>query len=109
MVLCFDHREKGNGEVANEQVFIPGILPKIPGWIYYLFGKPIQTHGRGDHILKDREKAVELYLQIKSEVEHSMAYLLKKWEEDPYRSIFNRVVYQVFHSPHRDIPGFKPD
>lgn len=108
MILYFDHRENRSGEAANEQLFLPGILPKIPGRMYYLFGKPIQTRGR-EQILKDREKASELYLHIKSEVESSMAYLLKKREEDPYRNIFDRVIYRVLHSPMRDIPGFKPD
>ncbi|KAK4777034.1 hypothetical protein SAY86_005722 [Trapa natans] len=100
-------REIGNGEVGNHQIFIPGLLPKIPGRIYYLFGKPIETRGR-EGILEDREEATEFYLQIKSEVDQNMAYLLKKREEDPYRSILDRVLYRVLHSPIRDIPGFKP-
>ncbi|KAK0599405.1 hypothetical protein LWI29_004987 [Acer saccharum] len=34
-------RDEISGEVANQRLFIPGLLPKIPGRFYYLFGKPI--------------------------------------------------------------------
>ena len=73
-----------SGKFANQDLFIPMLMPKIPGRFYYLFGKPIKTKGRED-ILKDKQVANQLYLQIKSEVEHSMAFLLKKRQEDPYR------------------------
>ncbi|XP_031395785.1 acyltransferase-like protein At1g54570, chloroplastic isoform X2 [Punica granatum] len=100
-------RDSGSGEVANDQLFLPGILPKVPGRMYYLFGKPIEIRGR-EEILMDKKNASELYFQIKSEVERSMAYLIKKREEDPYRNIFDRVTYRVLHSPSNEIPGFKP-
>ncbi|OWM66972.1 hypothetical protein CDL15_Pgr000424 [Punica granatum] len=100
-------RDSGSGEVANQQLFLPGILPKVPGRMYYLFGKPIETGGK-EKILMDKKNASELYLQIKSEVERGMAYLLKKRKEDPYRNIFDRVTYRVLHSPSNEIPGFKP-
>jgi hypothetical protein len=31
--------------VANQQVYLPGILPKVPGRFYFFFGKPIETEG----------------------------------------------------------------
>jgi hypothetical protein len=34
-----------DGEVANQQVYLPGILPEVPGRFYYYFGKPIETEG----------------------------------------------------------------
>ncbi|KAL2517044.1 Acyltransferase-like protein [Abeliophyllum distichum] len=94
-----------SGEVANQALYLPGLLPKIPGRIYYLFGKPIQTNGRRE-MLKDRSNAKELYLHIKSEVENSMAYLMKKRKEDPYRSIVDRTIYRVLHAPMDQVPSF---
>ena len=95
------------GEIANQELYMPGLLPKVPGRLYYLFGKPIQTKGRQE-LLKDREKARELYLQIKSEVENSMAYLLGKREEDPYRTILDRTAYRAFFAPIDQVPTFDP-
>ncbi|XP_030534950.1 phytyl ester synthase 1, chloroplastic isoform X2 [Rhodamnia argentea] len=100
-------REGMSGEGANETLFMPGILPRIPGRFYYLFGKPIETRGRYE-ALKDRENANELYLQVKSRVESCIAYLLKKREEDPYRSILDRSVHRALHSPLHEIPAFEP-
>ncbi|XP_061946666.1 phytyl ester synthase 1, chloroplastic-like isoform X2 [Populus nigra] len=101
-------RDKSKGEVANQELYIPGILPKVPGRFYFLFGKPIETKGRKEEILEDRENANQLYLHIKSEVERCIAYLLKKREEDPYRSIVDRTVYRALHSPLHEVPAFDP-
>lgn len=38
-------RSDTGGEVANQQIHMPGILPKVPGRFYYYFGKPIETEG----------------------------------------------------------------
>uniref|UniRef100_A0A6M2EXF1 Acyltransferase n=1 Tax=Populus davidiana TaxID=266767 RepID=A0A6M2EXF1_9ROSI len=101
-------RDKSKGEVANQELYLPGVLPKVPGRFYFLFGKPIETRGRKEEILEDREKANQLYLHIKSEVERCIAYLLKKREEDPYRSIVDRTVYRALHSPLHEVPAFDP-
>ncbi|KAK9292356.1 hypothetical protein L1049_020322 [Liquidambar formosana] len=100
-------RDGMSGEVANQQLFFPGLLPKIPGRYYYLFGKPIETKGR-EEMLNDKDNANKLYLQIKSEVEHSMAYLIKKREEDPYRGIIDRTVYRAIYAPSNQVPTFEP-
>lgn len=100
-------RDEIAGEAANQQVFIPGLLPKVPGRLYYLFGKPIQTKGKKS-MLKDREKAKELYLDIKSQVEDNMEYLIRKREEDPYRSILNRTAYHLLKAPLDRVPTFDP-
>jgi hypothetical protein len=70
---------------------------------YHLFGKPIETKGR-EEILKDKEVAKELYLQVKSEVESSIAFLLKKRKEDPYRSVIDRTLYKALHAPSHEVP-----
>uniref|UniRef100_A0A5B7A637 Serine aminopeptidase S33 domain-containing protein n=1 Tax=Davidia involucrata TaxID=16924 RepID=A0A5B7A637_DAVIN len=100
-------RGEMSGEVANQDFYFPGLLPKIPGRFYYLFGKPIQTKGR-EKMLKDKQNANELYLQIKSEVERSMAYLVEKRKEDPYRGIIERTVYRATSAPIHQVPTFEP-
>ncbi|XVF31217.1 hypothetical protein REPUB_Repub16aG0126600 [Reevesia pubescens] len=100
-------RDETKGEVANRELSVPGMLPKLPGRFYYLFGKPIKLKGRED-LLENREDANELYLQVKSEVEQCIAYLLKKREEDPYRSIIDRTIYRALYSPLDQVPAFKP-
>ncbi|KAJ4838462.1 hypothetical protein Tsubulata_046401, partial [Turnera subulata] len=32
-------RDESKGEVANQELFTPGLLPKLPGRAYFLFGK----------------------------------------------------------------------
>jgi len=44
-VYIVKSRAGASGEVANQQVHMPGILPKVPGRFYYYFGKPIETAG----------------------------------------------------------------
>ncbi|KAK2977353.1 hypothetical protein RJ640_013332 [Escallonia rubra] len=95
------------GERIYQEIHSPGLLPKIPGRLYFLFGKPIQTKGRAE-ILKDRECAKELYLQIKTEVERNIAYLIKKREEDPYRGIIQRTMYRAFAAPLEGVPALEP-
>ncbi|XP_043709201.1 acyltransferase-like protein At1g54570, chloroplastic isoform X2 [Telopea speciosissima] len=95
------------GEVANEELYYPGILPKLPGRFYYLFGKPIETKGRMD-VLKERENANVLYLQVRSEIESMISYLIKKREEDPYRGLIERTVYRAISAPVDEIPTFGP-
>lgn len=45
IVLGCDVRADIGGEVANQAVYFPGVLPKLPGRFYFLFGKPIETEG----------------------------------------------------------------
>lgn len=99
-------RTNATGEVANQDVHLPWVRPKIPGRFYYYFGKPIETAGRKQE-LKDREKSHELYLEVKSEVEQCMAYLREKRENDPYRSIFSRLMYRATHGSTSEIPTFE--
>ncbi|GJN38504.1 hypothetical protein PR202_gb27552 [Eleusine coracana subsp. coracana] len=58
--------------------------------------------------LRDKEKAQTLYLHVKSEVESCINYLKEKREEDPYRSILSRLLYQATHGPNAEIPTFEP-
>ncbi|XP_025627364.1 phytyl ester synthase 1, chloroplastic isoform X3 [Arachis hypogaea] len=101
-------RDEISGEVASRDIAPPLILPKLPGRFYYLFGKPISTKGM-ENMLKDREAANKLYLQIKSEVENNMCYLLKKRQEDLYRNFIDKRLYQTLYprSESDQTPTFK--
>lgn len=100
------HRDESAGEVANDQLYLPGLIPKIPGRLYYLFGKPIHTKGR-EEALKNKEAATQLYLHVKSEVENQISYLLKKREEDPFRSLIDRSIYQALYTAPDNVPTFQ--
>ncbi|KAL8544337.1 hypothetical protein ACS0TY_004758 [Phlomoides rotata] len=93
------------GEVANQDIHLPIVVPKVPGRFYYLFGKPIETQGRKQE-LKSREKAHELYLEVKSEVDKCLCYLKGKRESDPFRNIFARLSYQATHGFDSEVPTF---
>ncbi|KAG7626715.1 Diacylglycerol acyltransferase [Arabidopsis thaliana x Arabidopsis arenosa] len=98
-------REGDESELGNQDCYIPGLVPKIPGRFYYYFGKPIDLAGK-EKELKDKEKAQEVYLQAKSEVEQCIAYLKMKRECDPYRQLLPRMMYQASHGWSCEIPTF---
>ncbi|KDP23609.1 hypothetical protein JCGZ_23442 [Jatropha curcas] len=100
-------RDESQGEVASQELFPPGLLPKLPGRFYFLFGKPIETKGK-EELLKDKNYANEMYLQVKSEVRRNIDYLLKKREEDPYRNVINRTLHRALYSPLDKVPAFDP-
>ena len=56
--------------------------------------------------LRDKEKAQEFYLQVKSEVEQCIAYLKVKRESDPYRHLLPRMMYQASHGLSSEVPTF---
>ncbi|KAK4845152.1 hypothetical protein QYF36_001588 [Acer negundo] len=99
-------RSDANEEMATDDISFPVLLPKIPGRFYYYFGKPIETKGRMQE-LRDKEKAHELYLQVQAEVEKCLAFLKEKRENDPYRNIFPRLVYQATHGFTSEVPTFE--
>ncbi|KAK3130512.1 hypothetical protein QOZ80_6BG0494430 [Eleusine coracana subsp. coracana] len=100
-------RTDSTGELKNQEMHPIVATPKLPGRFYFIFGKPIQTRGR-EKELRDKEKAQTLYLHVKSEVEGCINYLKEKREEDPYRSILSRLLYQATHGPNAEIPTFEP-
>ncbi|XXG84148.1 hypothetical protein AAC387_Pa10g1731 [Persea americana] len=93
-------------EVADQDLYFPFFMPKVPGRFYYLFGKPIETKERME-MLKNRQNANEVYLQIKSEVEGIISYLLKKREDDPFRSIIRRSIYKATWGSKLQVPTFE--
>ncbi|XP_044382105.1 acyltransferase-like protein At3g26840, chloroplastic isoform X1 [Triticum aestivum] len=100
-------RTDSTGEIKNQDMHPVVLTPKMPGRFYFIFGGPIETKGR-EKELRDKEKAQHLYLHVKSEVESCIKYLKEKREEDPYRSILPRLLYQAAHGSDVEIPTFEP-
>nr|XP_043630416.1 acyltransferase-like protein At1g54570, chloroplastic [Erigeron canadensis] len=99
-------RKDMDGEIGKQQnLNFPIFLPKLPGRLYYMFGKPIKTKGKA-YMLNDEKYLQELYQQIKCDVENNMAYLLKKREEDPCRGLVERFLWLKIYG--YDIPSFDP-
>ncbi|KAH1232379.1 Acyltransferase-like protein, chloroplastic [Glycine max] len=92
-LIYLKSKSDAGGEVVNQPVHMPLILPKVPGRFYYYFGKPLEMEGRKRELKDDRQKSHELYLQVKSEVERCIAYLKEKRESDPCRGIGPRLLY----------------
>ncbi|XP_062199595.1 phytyl ester synthase 1, chloroplastic-like [Phragmites australis] len=99
-------RTDSTGELKDQGMHPIAVAPKVPGRFYFIFGKPIETRGREE--LRGKEKARDLYLHVKSEVETCISYLKEKREEDPYRSILPRLLYQAVHGPNAEVPTFEP-
>ncbi|XP_075493539.1 phytyl ester synthase 2, chloroplastic-like [Primulina tabacum] len=98
-------RSDAGGEVSNQEIHLPIILPKVPGRFYFFFGKPIETEGRRQE-LKNKEKCDMLYLEVKKDVEKCIGYLQEKRKNDPYRNILARLAYQAVHGFDSEIPTF---
>lgn len=105
--IFFDTREGMSGEIAKQPFHTPVVLPKLPGRLYFMFGKPIQTKGK-ENIVNDKDYLQELYMQIKFDVEKNVTYLLKKREGDPYRSIVQRLLWEMKYGDLDRIPSFDP-
>ncbi|KAJ9562486.1 hypothetical protein OSB04_007646 [Centaurea solstitialis] len=98
-------RSEMEGEIANQDLHLPILLPKVPGRYYYLFGKPIMTKGRREE-LRNKERAHQVYKEVKREVEKCLCYCKTKREGDPYRNIIPRFMYQATHGPESQVPTF---
>ncbi|XP_028551496.1 acyltransferase-like protein At3g26840, chloroplastic isoform X2 [Dendrobium catenatum] len=103
-----DFRVRANSaeEVGNQELHLPGLLPKIPGRFYYLFGKPIETKGL-KKVSLDRGEAQKIYLHVKSQVENCISYLKEKREQDPFRNLLPRLLYQVSRGFTEEAPTFE--
>ncbi|XP_057780774.1 phytyl ester synthase 2, chloroplastic-like [Salvia miltiorrhiza] len=99
-------RSNTEGEIGKQYMYYPVALPKLPGRFYFFFGEPILTEGRKD-VLVNKDKARELYLEVKSEVEKCIEYLMERRENDPYRNLLVRVAYQSYHGFDSQIPTFE--
>ncbi|EOA30044.1 hypothetical protein CARUB_v10013149mg [Capsella rubella] len=91
------------GEEGNQDFHMPGVIPKWPGRYYYYFGKEIET---GAEELRDREKAKEVYAEVKKEVERCIEFVKQRREEDPYRPLLPRIHYHLQHGLLSQVPTF---
>jgi hypothetical protein len=67
------YRDESSGEVASQQLFLPGLLLKVPGRFYVLSVWEAHRNKGKEEILKDKEVATQFYAQVKSEVESNIA------------------------------------
>ncbi|XP_022569539.1 phytyl ester synthase 2, chloroplastic isoform X2 [Brassica napus] len=91
------------GEEGNQDFHMPGVIPKCPGRYYYYFGKEIET---GEEELRDREKAKEVYAEVKKEIERCIEFVKQRREEDPYRPLLPRLHYHLKHGLLTQVPTF---
>ncbi|AEE73751.1 transferase [Arabidopsis thaliana] len=91
------------GEEGNQDFHMPGVIPKCPGRYYYYFGKEIKT---GAEELRDRDKAKEVYADVKKEVERCIKFVKQRREEDPYRPLLPRLKYHLQHGLLSQVPTF---
>ena len=78
-------------------------IPKLPGRYYFLFGAPIDTSGVDPN---DKEACAALYVQVRSELEASLRYLLEKRRTDPYESAMPRLAVEATWNFTRQAPTF---
>uniref|UniRef100_A0A0D3DK10 Uncharacterized protein n=1 Tax=Brassica oleracea var. oleracea TaxID=109376 RepID=A0A0D3DK10_BRAOL len=76
---------------------------KCPGRYYYYFGKERET---GEEELRDREKAKEVFAEVKKEVERCIKFVKQRREEDPYRPLLPRLHYHLKHGLLTKVPTF---
>lgn len=58
------NRTDSNEEVGNQNLYPPVLLPKLPGRIYFLFGKPIETRGIACFMLVQVHFIVSFYYML---------------------------------------------
>ncbi|KAI3761877.1 hypothetical protein L1987_52299 [Smallanthus sonchifolius] len=59
--------------------------------------------------LRSRERAQQVYTEVKEEVEKCLNYCKTKRENDPYRNILSRLMYQATHGLESQAPTFDLD
>lgn len=90
----------------QESFIQPVAIPLPPERYYFRFGRPIETASRRD-ALKDEEAAAALYGEVRDDVEAGIEYLLRKREEDPYKDLAMRLLYEATWGGRR-APTFVP-
>jgi len=78
----------------DETLVFPLTRPRTLNRLYFKFGRPIELAEAGPGLVSDKEACEEIYQQAKQEVEGGIAYLKKKREQDPYKDIIPRVLYE---------------
>ncbi|GLC37786.1 hypothetical protein PLESTM_000648100 [Pleodorina starrii] len=92
-------------EEVEDSLIAPLAAPKPPARFYFLFGAPIRTDPRA---AGDRAAMDELYGRVRSDVERCLGYLLRKREQDPFKELGPRLLYEASWGGRRQAPTFKP-
>jgi len=92
-----------NADAIEDYLVPPVLAPSVPSRFYFLFRKPIHLTLED---AKDRERCKSIYKTVKSEVQGSLAYLIKKREVDPYKDLVPRLVYEALAK--EQAPTFDP-
>lgn len=89
---------------SDEKFVAPLVAPILPPRrLYFYFKRPIQL---SDTDSKNREKCDGIYQNVKLEVEEGLNWLLEKREQDPYKDVAGRLIYEGL-SRGRRAPTFK--
>ncbi len=94
---------------GKEELFLPPlIVPSAsgPARYYFRFGAPRRTAGGAAGGADDPEAAAALYAAVRSDVEDGIAYLLRKRQEDPFRDLAPRLLFEA--AAGRPAPSFRP-
>ncbi|KAL0649570.1 hypothetical protein Bca4012_092261 [Brassica carinata] len=76
---------------------------KVRDHLLYYFGKERET---GEEELRDREKAKEVFAEVKKEVERCIKFVKQRREEDLYRPLLPRLHYHLKHGLLTQVPTF---
>lgn len=60
-----------------------------------------------EEVYRDKQKAAEVYADVKAGVARCIDYILEERERDPYRSLLKRVAYERLNGA--VAPTFTPD
>uniref|UniRef100_A0A7S0VIS5 AB hydrolase-1 domain-containing protein n=1 Tax=Hemiselmis tepida TaxID=464990 RepID=A0A7S0VIS5_9CRYP len=85
---------------------LPIVVPKPPWEVsrtYFMFGSPIRTQGIN---VKDAEECAGVYTKVQGEVNGILSYLLDNRENDPYKELSARLLYETQNA--RSAPTFSP-
>lgn len=93
---------RGVKDNGSKELFLqPFSLPKPPERFYFSFGAPIKLRKED---IDDTARVAQLYRQTKQAVEGEIAFLLRQREQDPYRMLGPRLLYETFNR--RQAPTF---
>jgi pimeloyl-ACP methyl ester carboxylesterase len=87
----FDTRETDD-DMKPETFIQPILAPTTPERFYFRFMKPIDTIGMDRN---NEEEVKRVYKETKMSVESGIAYLKAKREQDPFKNVGQRVLYEA--------------
>lgn len=81
------------GDVEEKEAFLPPLgAPKLPDRVYLRYGEPIEVPAEAEH---DKTLARRIYGEARDAVEDGVAELLKRRENDNYRTPSARLAFRL--------------